>query len=102
MRNACRSLLLLFCVVAVLLVSPASAGAAEGRPPSQFVYKATPERELAIRLSYPAGWRKEDRRAVLIFFYNGGWNASGASRQFDEQAAYFAQRGMVVAQADYR
>lgn len=66
------------------------------------VYKKTDDRNLHMTLTFPSGWRSEDRRSAIIFFYNGGWKASGASRQFSEQAEYFALRGMVCTRADYR
>jgi acetyl esterase/lipase len=67
------------------------------------VYKRTPGRDLKIHVESPPGWKATDRRAVVVFFYNGGWgNDNGAERQFEEQAQYFRQRGAVTARADYR
>jgi acetyl esterase/lipase len=60
------------------------------------------ERELKIRFQFPGSWKPSDRRSALIFFYNGVWSGANAERQFDEQADYFAKRGMVTARADYR
>jgi len=66
------------------------------------VYRQTKERDLRMALEFPADWHPGDQRAAMIFFYNGGWQGSGAERQFDDQAAYFVRRGMVIARADYR
>jgi len=67
------------------------------------IYKATPDRDLEMAMTFPRGWNPEDSLTAIVFFYNGGWNeTSGASRQFEEQVQYFSARGMVVARADYR
>ncbi|MFO0949518.1 MAG: alpha/beta hydrolase, partial [Planctomycetota bacterium] len=46
-------------------------------------------------------WKPEDKRPAIVFFFGGGW-ATGSVRQFEEQAAHLARRGMVAARADYR
>ncbi|MSU50654.1 MAG: hypothetical protein EXS37_16470 [Opitutus sp.] len=75
----------------------------DSNPPAAVqIYKRPGDRDLKIALTLPPEWRAGDRRAAFIFFYNGGWKEGGASRQFEDQAGYFAQRGMVCAQADYR
>ena len=67
------------------------------------VYKTTPDRQLDMAITFPVGWSPDDPRPAIIFFYNGGWkDTSGAGRQFEEQAQYFAARGLVTARADYR
>lgn len=66
-------------------------------------YKRNSDRDLMMTITKPPGWTSSDRRSAIIFFFNGGWKEPGAPRpQFEEQARYFAARGMVVAQADYR
>lgn len=64
-------------------------------------YKSTPHGDLSLRIRKPRGWRPEDRRAAIVFFFGGGWNA-GSPSQFAPQAAYFAEKGMVTFCADYR
>jgi acetyl esterase/lipase len=73
-----------------------------GAAPAQWVYKTNRDRDLKIDIAYPAGWQSSDRRAFVLFFYNGGWGKGNPERQFDEQALYFQQRGAVTARADYR
>ncbi|MDP8244657.1 MAG: alpha/beta hydrolase fold domain-containing protein [Candidatus Hinthialibacter antarcticus] len=74
-------------------------------PPSQpeesYVYKQTPQGELKIHFNFPSDWKLEDKRPAIVFFFGGGW-VGGSIDQFAYQAAYFAQRGLVVARADYR
>jgi acetyl esterase len=40
-------------------------------------------------------------KPAIVFFFGGGWN-SGSPGQFEEQARYFAKRGMIAITADYR
>jgi acetyl esterase/lipase len=40
-------------------------------------------------------------KPAIVFFFGGGWN-SGSPAQFEEQARYFATRGMIAITADYR
>ena len=65
------------------------------------VYAARGERNLQIHLHFPEGWKAEDKRPGILFFFGGGW-ANGSPEQFLKQAEYFASRGLVAARADYR
>ena len=67
----------------------------------EFVYKKTPQGDLKISVHFPAGWTAQDKRPGIVFFFGGGWT-SGKVEQFEPQAKYLAQRGMVAARADYR
>ena len=40
-------------------------------------------------------------KPAIVFFFGGGWN-SGSPDQFENQARYFAKRGMIAITADYR
>jgi acetyl esterase/lipase len=66
-----------------------------------FVYKETPQAKLEIVVHYPPGWKAEDKRPAIVFFFGGGWTG-GNIKQFETQANYLAGRGMVTARADYR
>jgi acetyl esterase/lipase len=66
-----------------------------------FTYKKFDGGELKLTVHYPPGWKKEDRRPGIVFFFGGGWN-NGKVTQFERQAEYLASRGMVAARADYR
>ena len=65
------------------------------------IYKTTAEKDLDIALHFPAGWKAEDKRPVIVFFFGGGWK-KGTTRQFLIQADYFASRGIVTARPNYR
>ncbi len=67
----------------------------------EYVYKTTPETELNLYVHFPPGWKQEDSRPAMVFFFGGGWRR-GTVEHFRAQAEYFATRGMVTARADYR
>lgn len=67
----------------------------------KYVYKKTPQGELAIHVHFPKDWTANDKRPVIVFFFGGGWH-TGTVKQFVPQAEYLAGRGMVTARADYR
>jgi len=76
---------------------------ARNREPSvrKLTYKRVGDVELAMFVHLPPGWKAEDRRPGIVFFFGGGW-ISGSVKQFEAQAQYLAARGMVAARADYR
>jgi acetyl esterase/lipase len=65
------------------------------------IYKKTEHGDMALYVDYPQGWKKSDKRPVMVFFFGGGWT-SGSVRHFHLQAKYFAARGMVTVRPDYR
>ncbi len=67
----------------------------------EYVYKKTPKGDLRMTVHFPPGWKAGEERAAVVFFFGGGWTG-GTIRQFADQAAYLASRGMVAARADYR
>jgi acetyl esterase/lipase len=113
--------LLTNCVAAVLLIVSASAaentpakakktkGAAKGSvklvtadlKTAEHIYKKTPQAELKLHFHFPPGWKADDKRPAILFFFGGGWR-SGTATQFLPQAEYFATRGLVTVRADYR
>jgi acetyl esterase/lipase len=89
-----------------LLSGPAAlqaqtAGTAAEAKVEESVYKKTPQGDLKIYVHFPPGWTTQDKRPAIVFFFGGGWT-SGRVTQFEPQAKYLAQRGMVAARADYR
>src|SRR4051812_15353431 len=65
------------------------------------LYRKAPEGELFLHLYFPADWKRDDARPVIVFFFGGGWK-TGSYQQFVPQSEYFASRGLVAASADYR
>ena len=67
----------------------------------RLVYKKVGDTELHLSVVKPANWKSGDKRAAIVFFHGGGW-VGGPRGQFNEQAKYFASRGLVCAQVEYR
>ncbi|WP_145078126.1 alpha/beta hydrolase fold domain-containing protein [Aureliella helgolandensis] len=76
-------------------------------PPGEpHVYKHVDGSDLTLYVTQPA--LPEDvastvitPRPAIVFFHGGGW-VGGVPGQFDEHAAYFASRGVVCFQVQYR
>ncbi|NME68731.1 alpha/beta hydrolase [Flammeovirga aprica] len=66
-----------------------------------FIYKSTPNRDLALFVDYPSDWKKSDKRVAIIWYYGGAWS-SGNILHFKPQAEYFTQRGIINIRVDYR
>lgn len=64
-------------------------------------YKTVGEVKLDLTIQLPEGWKPEDKRPAIVFFFGGGWTG-GSVTQFENQARYLASRGMVAMAADYR
>jgi acetyl esterase/lipase len=64
-------------------------------------YKTVGDVKLDLTIQLPEGWKAEDKRPGIVFFFGGGWTG-GTPTQFENQARYLASRGMVAMAADYR
>jgi acetyl esterase/lipase len=64
-------------------------------------YKTIGDVKLDLTIQLPDGWRADDKRPAIVFFFGGGWN-SGSTQQFENHCRYLASRGMVAMCADYR
>jgi acetyl esterase len=65
------------------------------------VYKRIADRDLKLYVVRPEGWKATDRRPAIVFFHGGGW-VNGKPTQFNEHSEYFAARGLVCIQVEYR
>lgn len=65
------------------------------------VYKHIGDIALQLYVIRPAGWHAEDHRPAILFFHGGSW-VGGTPAQFNEQATYFASRGLVCITVQYR
>ena len=54
-----------------------------------------------MTIYYPLDFSKSKKYPAIAFFFGGGW-VNGSIGQFEPQAKYFAQRGMVSILVDYR
>lgn len=72
----------------------------------EYVYKSieatdeAPARDMRIYVTSP-GKEPAGPTPAIVFFHGGGWTG-GAPGQFSEHAAYFASRGLVCFQVEYR
>lgn len=57
--------------------------------------------ELAINIYKPEGWKVDDQRPAVVFFFGGGWRG-GSTKQFDQHSKRLAKRGVVAMTAEYR
>lgn len=67
----------------------------------KYLYKTVGDTELHLYAFMPKGWREEDKRPAVIFFFGGGWN-SGSPEQFVPQCKHLASKGLIAMTADYR
>ena len=84
----------------LFLVAPLAAEAArvEGK---RFVYKSVDGRDLSIYVTGAEAASDRGMKPAIVFFHGGGW-VGGAPGQFTEHSKYFASRGMVCFQVEYR
>ena len=79
-----------------VLLAAMSVGAAD-----RVVFKTVGDRDLELEINKPEGWAATDHRPAIVFFYGGGW-VGGQIGQFRPHAEYFASRGLVCIQGEYR
>jgi len=84
-------------VILVIAASSVSAARPEGK---EYVYKKAGDRELKLYVTLPAT-KSDTPRPAIVFFHGGGW-VGGAPGQFTEHSKYFASRGLVCVQVQYR
>lgn len=80
----------------LLLLPPLARAASE-----DLVYKNVDGRELKLLVDKPPGWKADDKRPAILFFFGGGW-VGGTPKQFERHSSYFASRGMVGIRVEYR
>lgn len=67
----------------------------------QHLYKTVGDTRLHLYAFMPKGWKAEDKRPAVIFFFGGGWKG-GSPEQFVPQCKHLASKGLVAMTADYR
>ncbi len=93
-------------VIAALLIAGCSAilspSASAATPKGEeYIYKKVDNKELKLYVTKPSNWKPSDTRPAIVFFHGGGW-VGGAPGQFTEHSEYFASRGLVCFQVQYR
>lgn len=82
-----------------LVISAATASAAKPAG-KEYVYKKAGDRELKLYVTRPET-KSDTPRPAIVFFHGGGW-VGGSPGQFTEHSKYFASRGLVCVQVEYR
>lgn len=67
----------------------------------EYTYKTADNLPLRLKVYLPEKWSKDDKRAVVVFYFGGGWE-EGSIDQFKPQSEYFASKGMVAVTPEYR
>jgi acetyl esterase len=66
-----------------------------------FTYREGSPEPMRLYVFKPDGWKPEDRRPVLMFFFGGGWS-HGTPERAASWAKYAARLGMIGIAPDYR
>ncbi len=69
--------------------------------PETIIYKEIDTVKLIMDIYYPEKFDAGASYPALVFFFGGGWTG-GDTKHFQNQARYFANRGMVVFAPEYR
>ena len=67
----------------------------------KILYKQVDTTDLYMDVFYPRNFEPGNFYPAIVFFFGGGWNG-GTTMQFEPQAKYFSERGMVCFLVDYR
>lgn len=68
---------------------------------SSHIYKTVGKTKLHLFIDKPKGHKAGAKVPAIVFFHGGGFK-SGTVKQFERQAEYFAERGMVAIRVRYR
>ncbi len=68
---------------------------------THILYKQIDTTKLYLDFYYPENNQVSNLKPAIIFFFGGGW-VSGTIKQFEPQAKYFSERGLICILADYR
>lgn len=67
----------------------------------QVLYKQIDTTELFMNVYFPKNMDSAVSYPAMVFFFGGGW-ISGDAKQFEPNAKYFSERGMICFLVDYR
>jgi len=70
-------------------------------PDKKVMYKKVDGVELSLHFFFPENHKNTAKLPTIVFFHGGGWKGGGLSH-FYNQSAYFASRGMVAVNVQYR
>lgn len=96
-----HSTILLFLLLFIVNLSCKAKNDTVVLPPKEVVYKEIDGAKLKLSFYYPDTFKNDQKYPTMIFFFGGGWTG-GKVTQFEDQAKYFASRGLITVLADYR
>lgn len=85
----------------ILLLLISFTAFAPGFSQAQILYKKIDTTQLFMEVYTPGIIDTAKKYPAMVFFFGGGW-IEGSLRQFEPQAKYFSQRGMICFLVDYR
>ena len=88
-------------ILTAVLLSPTPLATAAKPEGKAHHYKQVGDRKLTVYVTKPSDWAKGQTRPAIVFYHGGGW-VGGAPGQFTEHSKYFASRGIVCFQVEYR
>lgn len=68
---------------------------------SNYIYKTVGKYKLELFVDVPKGHKADAKVPAIVLFHGGGFK-SGSEKQFERQAEYLADRGMVAIRVRYR
>lgn len=89
----CRNLILLLLISIIANTT--------GYSQVRVLYKEIDTTKLFMEVYQPVNIDSAKKYPAIVFFFGGGW-IEGSMKQFEPQATYFSQRGMVCFLVDYR
>jgi len=85
-----------------LFASLALIVSANAQKPDELIpFKDTGKDKLQLHVFKPKGWKADDKRPAIVFFFGGGW-VGGSPSQFYPHSRHLADKGMVAISAQYR
>jgi len=91
---------LYFFTAAICIIFEPQSGFGQA-PVKDVIYKKIDTTSLHLKMYYPQDYVKGRKYPTIVFFFGGGW-ITGSMTQFQEQAKYYAGKGMIGITADYR
>ncbi len=85
----------------ILLLLIAITAYTTGHSQVRVLYKEIDTTKLFMEVYQPVNIDSAKKYPAIIFFFGGGW-IEGSMKQFEPQAKYFSQRGMICFLVDYR
>jgi len=91
----------IFLILIIAFLGNNSCFSQKFQPDTIITYKKVGDIELKLHVFYPKNIKEGKKTAAIVSFFGGGWTG-GNPKQFYQQSAYYASRGMIAFSAEYR